>query len=94
MLHLCRSFWHKVLYDIGAVSTKERSGGLVARASARWYTAFVDAEGGYVSAKEKTDGLDAVKLDAQDVVKKGDGFALAADESIRRTRCQVARQRN
>ena len=87
VLHLLYArFWHKVLYDVGAVSTKEPFRRLVSQGmilGEMEYTAFVDAEGGYVSAKGKTDGLDAVKLDARDVVKKGDGFALAADESIR-----------
>jgi leucyl-tRNA synthetase len=89
VLHLLYArFWHKVLYDIGAVSTKEPFQRLVSQGMILGeveYTAFVDAEGKYVSAKGalQTEGLDAVKINAEDVAKKGDGFVLAADEKIK-----------
>ena len=74
VLHLLYArFWHKVLYDIGAVSTKEPrrlvSQGMIL--GEMEYAAFVDADGNYVSAKGKTDGLESVKVAPEDVKKKG-----------------------
>ena len=58
VLHLLYArFWHKVLYDIGAVSTKEPFRRLVSQGmilGEMEYAAFVDADGNYVSAKGKT----------------------------------------
>ena len=89
VLHLLYArFWHKVLYDIGAVSTKEPFQRLVSQGmilGEMEYAAFVDADGNYVSAKGKTDGLESVKVAPEDVKKKGDGYVLAADESVKLT---------
>ena len=89
VLHLLYArFWHKVLYDIGAVSTKEPFQRLVNQGmilGEMEYAAFVDADGNYVSAKGKTDGLESVKVAPEDVKKKGDGYVLAADESVKLT---------
>lgn len=87
VLHLLYArFWHKVLYDIGAVSTKEPFQRLVSQGMILGeveYTAYVDAVGEYVSAKGKTEGLQTVKVAAADVKKKGDGYVLAADEAVK-----------
>ena len=102
VLHLLYArFWHKVLYDIGAVSTKEPFQRLVSQGmilGEMEYAAFVDADGNYVSAKGKTDGLESVKVAPEDVKKKGDGYVLAADESVKLTgrahkNEQIARKR-
>ena len=87
VLHLLYArFWHKVLYDIGAVSTKEPFQRLVSQGMILGeveYTAYVDDNGKYVSAKGKTEGLQTVKVAAEEVTKKGDGYVLAADESVK-----------
>jgi len=91
VLHLLYArFWHKVLFDIGAVSTKEPFRRLVSQGMILGeveYTAFVDAEGNYVSAKGggSTEGLATVKVAAEEAKKVGDGYVLDADPSVRLT---------
>jgi leucyl-tRNA synthetase len=88
VLHLLYArFWHKVLYDAGVVSTKEPFQTLVHQGmilGEKEYTAFVDADGQYVSAEHVEDGRDqrtgkAVErkeLDEEEVEKDGDVFVL------------------
>jgi len=70
VLHLLYArFWHKVLYDIGAVSTKEPFGRLVSQ--------------GMILGEVEYTGADGAKVAKEDVIKKGDGYVLASDESTR-----------
>ena len=70
VLHLLYArFWHKVLYDIGAVSTVEPFGRLVSQ--------------GMILGEVEYTGADGAKLAAEDVTKKGDGYVLASDESVK-----------
>ena len=70
VLHLLYArFWHKVLYDIGAVSTKEPFGRLVSQ--------------GMILGEVEYTGADGAKVAKEDVTKKGDGYVLASDESTR-----------
>ncbi len=89
VLHLLYArFWHKVLYDIGVVSTKEPFQKLVSQGMILGeveYTAFVDEKSGeYVSAgsKEARNAI-ATKLDSSKVTKKGDGFVLTENPKIK-----------
>ncbi len=86
VLHLLYSrFWHKVLFDRGHVSTPEPFKKLVNQGmilGETEYTGYQDETGGWLSAPVK-DGANPVKLDEDQVVKKGDGFVLAADPTIR-----------
>jgi leucyl-tRNA synthetase len=63
-------FWHKVLYDIGAVSTKEPFGRLV-------------SQGMILGNVEYTATASGEKVASEDVTKKGDGYVLTADPSIK-----------
>ncbi|PSQ72491.1 MAG: leucine--tRNA ligase [Bacteroidetes bacterium QH_2_64_26] len=95
VLHLLYArFWHKVLYDAGVVSTKEPFQTLVHQGiilGGKEYTAFVDADGDYVSAEHVDDGddtrtgeeLDREDLDEEDVEKDDDVFVLAEQPEIR-----------
>ena len=87
VLHLLYArFWHKVLYDIGAVSTKEPFQKLVSQGMILGdveYTAYVDDAGKFVNANKQAIGQQTMKLRAEDVKKKGDGFVLAEDETIK-----------
>ena len=70
VLHLLYArFWHKVLYDIGAVSTVEPFGRLVSQ--------------GMILGEVEYTGADGAKIAAEDVTKKGDGYVLASDESVK-----------
>jgi leucyl-tRNA synthetase len=77
VLHLLYArFWHKVLYDIGAVSTKEPFQKLVSQGMILGeveFTALRDAAGKIISADSGDKDVTTVKLTAEDVVKKGDG---------------------
>lgn len=91
-------FWHKVLYDRGYVTTVEPFHKLVNQgmilggmeftgyrtASGQWVSARQVEVDNQLKAKRKDDGqeLESVKLDARQLVKKGEGFVLAEDESI------------
>ena len=71
VLHLLYArFWHKVLYDIGAVSTKEPFGRLV-------------SQGMILGNVEYTATASGEKVASEDVTKKGDGYVLTADPSIK-----------
>ena len=87
VLHLLYArFWHKVLYDIGAVSTKEPFQKWVSQGMILGdveYTAYVDDAGKFVNANKQAVGQQTMKLRAEDVKKKGDGFVLAEDETIK-----------
>jgi leucyl-tRNA synthetase len=86
VLHLLYArFWHKVLFDRGHVSTPEPFHRLVNQGmilGETEYTGYQDASGRWVSSPAKEE-LTAVKLEDDQIVKKGDGFVLAADPSIR-----------
>ncbi|KFK30967.1 hypothetical protein AALP_AA6G050800 [Arabis alpina] len=89
VLHLLYSrFWHKVLYDIGVVSTKEpfkcviNQGIILGEVQ---YTAWKDQEGNYVSAyiEERLNEYQQVAIPEENVMKSGDYFVLKEDPSIR-----------
>nr|VDC91623.1 unnamed protein product [Brassica oleracea] len=89
VLHLLYSrFWHKVLYDIGVVSTKEpfkcviNQGIILGEVQ---YTAWKDQEGSYVSAhtEERLNEYQQVTIPDDKVMKSGDHFVLKEDPSIR-----------
>ena len=86
VLHLLYArFWHKVLYDIGVVSTKEPFQRLVSQGMILGeveYSAHVDADGAS-SKVAKTSGLRTIKVPASDVTKKGDGFVLTANPKVK-----------
>jgi len=86
VLHLLYSrFWHKVLFDRGHVSTPEPFQRLVNQGMILGeveYTGFQDAAGHWINAPAPDDAS-PVKLSEADVVKKGEGFFLAADPSVR-----------
>ncbi len=86
VLHLLYArFWHKVLFDRGHVSTPEPFHRLVNQGmilGETEYTGYQAASGRWVSSPAKEE-LTAVKLEEDQVVKKGDGFVLSADPSIR-----------
>ncbi|MDD3587481.1 MAG: leucine--tRNA ligase [Thermoguttaceae bacterium] len=91
-------FWHKVLYDRGYVTTIEPFHKLVNQGmilGEMEFTGYRSASGQWVSAKlvevdnqlkatRKDNGqeLEVVKLDVKQLVKKGEAFVLAEDESI------------
>eukprot|EP00262_Sarcandra_glabra_P004506 TRINITY_DN15595_c0_g2_i1.p1 TRINITY_DN15595_c0_g2~~TRINITY_DN15595_c0_g2_i1.p1 ORF type:complete len:449 (-),score=87.93 TRINITY_DN15595_c0_g2_i1:393-1538(-) len=89
VLHLLYArFWHKVLYDIGVVSTKEPFQCLINQGIILGeveYTACRDPEGRFISA----DSIDAVgelfqeKVPEENVMKAGDSFVLKDNPSIR-----------
>jgi len=86
VLHLMYArFWHKVLFDRGHVSTPEPFGKLVNQGmilGETEYTGFRDGFGRWVSAPAGGE-VESVRLEEEQVVKKGDGFVLAADPAIR-----------
>lgn len=86
VLHLLYArFWHKVLYDIGVVSTKEPFQRLVNQGmilGEMEYTLFTSAAGAYLSpdAAETFEGeVTRYKLPDEDVEKSDGGFVLRAD---------------
>ncbi len=87
VLHLLYArFWHKVLYDIGVVSTKEPFQRLVNQGmilGEMEYTAFKNAEGDYVNATERNDEEEyiAEKLSESGVEKKGNHFVIKGTET-------------
>ena len=95
VLHLLYArFWHKVLHDIGVVSTEEPFQKLVHQGlilGEREYTAYRSESGEWVSADRVEGDADArtgeevtsVQVDADDVKKEGDGFVLKDHPSIR-----------
>lgn len=89
VLHLLYSrFWHKVLYDIGVVSTKEpfkcviNQGIILGEVQ---YTALKDPDGNLVSA-DSVDVLseyDQERIPEEKVMKSGDHFVLKDSPDIR-----------
>ncbi|MCC5925059.1 MAG: leucine--tRNA ligase [Bacteroidetes bacterium] len=86
VLHLLYArFWHKVLYDLGVVSTKEPFQRLVNQGmilGEMEYTLFKDADGAYLSPDqaERYDGeVQRIKLTDEDIEKTSTGFALKTD---------------
>ncbi|MDO5581440.1 MAG: leucine--tRNA ligase [Planctomycetia bacterium] len=98
VLHLLYArFWHKVLYDRGIVSTKEPFHKLVNQGmilGEMEFTSWKTEDGKPVSIKDvEVDGikgyrksdhqeLTVCKLQAKDLIKKGETFVLASDPSI------------
>lgn len=89
VLHLLYSrFWHKVLYDIGVVSTKEpfkcviNQGIILGEVQ---YTAFKNPDGNYVSADsaDLSGEINQEIIPEEKVIKSGDSFVLKGDPSIR-----------
>ncbi|CAM6102504.1 unnamed protein product [Calypogeia fissa] len=87
VLHLLYArFWHKVLYDIGVVSTKEPFQCLVNQGMILGqveYTAYRDVDGNYRSADLVDDNCQPEKVPENEVQKSGDSFVLKFDPSIR-----------
>ena len=99
VLHLLYArFWHKVLFDRGLVSTPEPFRRLVNQGmilGETEYTAYRDMEDRWVSASEVAEESEggfriksggralAVKLNDDQVTKRGEGFVHAGDESVR-----------
>jgi leucyl-tRNA synthetase len=95
VLHLLYArFWHKVLYDIGVVSTREpfrrlfNQGMILGELE---YTLYTDARGHPVGPEQvDRDGkhkvteeeLNAKTLKEKDVVKQGDQFVLKSDREV------------
>ena len=88
VLHLLYArFWHKVLYDIGVVSTKEPFRKLVSQGMILGeveYSAYKDENGGFVSIDKHKDmsSFESVGLEASEVVKKGKGCVLKENEDV------------
>jgi leucyl-tRNA synthetase len=88
VLHLLYArFWHKVLYDVGVVSTKEPFQKLINQGmilGEMEYTLYRDAAGKPVSYKGDLDtsALKTERLPESDVDKKGDAFIWKNDPSI------------
>ena len=96
VLHLLYArFWHKVLFDCGAVSTKEPFQKLVNQGmilGEMEYVAYRDEAGAWVSAERADDnGCDrrtgekfaAVRMPEADLLKQGDGFVLKSHPDVR-----------
>eukprot|EP00252_Welwitschia_mirabilis_P008284 TRINITY_DN20040_c0_g1_i2.p1 TRINITY_DN20040_c0_g1~~TRINITY_DN20040_c0_g1_i2.p1 ORF type:complete len:976 (-),score=201.17 TRINITY_DN20040_c0_g1_i2:13-2940(-) len=89
VLHLLYArFWHKVLYDIGVVSTKEPFKCLINQGMILGefeYTAFKDSKGKFVSADLVGNAGDyqQVRVPDRDVMKVGESYTLMNDPSIR-----------
>lgn len=86
VLHLLYArFWHKVLYDIGVVSTKEPFQRLVNQGMILGeleFTAFKAPDGSYLSPDEANgrDDVERIKLTEKEVEKKADRFVLAGTD--------------
>ncbi|MCH8556975.1 MAG: leucine--tRNA ligase [Balneolia bacterium] len=83
VLHLLYArFWHKVLYDIGVVSTKEPFQKLVNQGmilGEMEYTLYRGSDGNFLSQDdlESYEGdLTRIKVTAEQLSKKGDGFVI------------------
>jgi len=85
VLHLLYArFWHKVLYDLGVVSTKEPFGRLVSQGMILGeveYTVYRDEAGAVVG--EEHPGAVPHRVSEAEVDKKGDGYVLKADPAVR-----------
>lgn len=88
VLHLLYArFWHKVLYDIGAVSTKEPFQRLVNQGMILGeveFTGYQVTDGTWISAQEANsrDDLVAVSVAPDAVKDTGNGYVLKENESI------------
>ncbi|MFU8858788.1 MAG: leucine--tRNA ligase [Cyclonatronaceae bacterium] len=88
VLHLLYArFWHKVLYDVGVVSTKEPFQRLVNQGMILGeleFTAWKDADGNFVPANALEPGVDYLpeKLSEEQVGKKGTDFVIAGTEIV------------
>ncbi|CAO2160830.1 unnamed protein product [Urochloa humidicola] len=88
VLHLLYArFWHKVLYDMGVVSTKEPFKCLINQGLILGeveYTAYRDNEGRLVSADSNSSLIDCYqeKVPADKVTKVGDHYVLKDDPNI------------
>jgi len=92
VLHLLYArFWHKFLYDIGAVSTAEPFQRLVSQGmilGEMEFSALRDAEGGWVSADDPRaggEGVESVKVDASEVEAGPGGYFLKGDGGVKVT---------
>ena len=96
VLHLLYArFWHKVLFDIGAVSTKEPFQRLVNQGmilGEMEYTVYRNAAGAWVSAdaaneegcdRQTGEKLQAVHVPEGDLQKQGDSFVLKGQPDVR-----------
>jgi leucyl-tRNA synthetase len=90
VLHLLYSrFWHKVMFDRGHVSTPEPFHKLVNQGMILGeveYTGYQDETGSWIAPPGKDadkSALKMVKLEEEQVVKKGDGFSLAERPEVR-----------
>jgi leucyl-tRNA synthetase len=88
VLHLLYSrFWHKVLFDRGLVGTAEPFHKLVNQGmilGETEYTAYRDPEGRWLGPESSGEPeIAVVKLPEDQVVKKGEGFVLVSDNSVR-----------
>ena len=98
VLHLLYArFWHKVLHDIGVVSTKEPFQKLVNQGmilGEMEYTLFLDEKGNYVHPSESDTflgDLTRIKLSDEDLDKAGNGFKLS-DTAISRLGLNTAQE--
>ncbi|GIL61315.1 hypothetical protein Vafri_15703 [Volvox africanus] len=86
VLHLLYArFWHKVLYDLGVVSTPEPFHRLVSQGMILGeveYTAYRDEASGKWT-EEGTQGAVPVKVSEAEVDKRGDGYVLKSDPGVR-----------
>jgi leucyl-tRNA synthetase len=86
VLHLLYSrFWHKVLFDRGYVSTMEPFQKLVNQGMILGeveYTGFQDSSGNWISAPAPESAV-SINLREDQVVKKGEGFHLVDDPTVR-----------
>ncbi|PKU73357.1 leucine--tRNA ligase, chloroplastic/mitochondrial isoform X2 [Dendrobium catenatum] len=89
VLHLLYArFWHKVLYDIGVVSTKEPFHCLINQGLILGqieYTAYKDKDGKFVSADSDCNPSDHIQenISAEKVAKVGDFHVLKDNPNIR-----------
>jgi len=85
VLHLLYArFWHKVLYDLGVVSSKEPFQRLVSQGMILGeveYTVWRDEAGNVVD--EDAPGATGTRVAESEVDKRGDGYVLKADPSVR-----------
>lgn len=89
VLHLLYArFWHKVLYDIGVVSTKEpfkcviNQGIILGEVQ---YIAYKDSNGNFISAElvDELSECNQERISEDKVLKSGNSFVLKNDPSIR-----------
>ena len=84
VLHLLYArFWHKVLFDTGAVTTKEPFQKLVSQGmilGGLEYSVFKDSDGNFVG--EDSPLATPYKLSEDDVLPQGGGYVMKSDPSI------------